>query len=123
MSDTAKDATAVDQEARPAPKFDRWINEIPNVESGDKVRVETDGSWAPDRTLTVEEVNVEAAPDGLLETQYQDEACVLSGYGTEYELFVTGTPHWLAVDIRSPSMDHGQRVSNIEVLERVNDDE
>jgi len=108
-------ATATQQEERPAPKFDRWINEIPDVEPGDKVRVETDGDYAPDRTLTVEEVGVDCAPSGLMERQWDDEACLLSGYGTEYEMFVTGTKHWLAVDIRCPSMDHGERVSNIEV--------
>ena len=104
---------------RPPAKFDRWINAIPDLDEGDRVHVKTDAGYAPDRNLTVSKVGVEATPSAMLATRFDDDpGYLLEGYGTEYKLFAVGTEHWAAVEIASPSMDTGQEVSGIELLEK-----
>lgn len=103
-------------------QFDE-INTIPELNVGDTVRVETVHDYAPDRTLTVEEVGTEAQSGDILAFRGEDDGYVLSGYGTEYHLITVGTRHWQRVDIVFQSDPTGQSVSNIEVLERAEDTE
>jgi hypothetical protein len=98
-------------------QFDE-INTIPDLNVGDTVRVETAANYAPDRTLTVEEIGTEAQSGDILAFRGDDDGYVLSGYGTEYHLITTGTPHWQRVDIVFQSCPTGQSVSNIEILDR-----
>jgi len=66
------------------PAKDGSINQIPDLSVDDRVRVETSGNYAPDRTLTVESIGSDKQSGGLLETRGEDPGYVLSGYGTEY---------------------------------------
>jgi len=105
------------------PAKEDSINQIPELSVGDRVYVETSGSYAPDRTLTVESIGSDKQSGGLLETRGEDPGYILSGYGTEYHLITTGTPYWRAVDIVYPSQPVGERVSSVEVIEEGNDAE
>lgn len=113
--------TPDDDELPPAKKGS--INQILELSVGDRVHVETSGSYAPDRTLTVESIGSDKHPGGLLETRGEDPGYVLSGYGTKYHLITTGTPYWRAVDIVFPSQPVGQRVASVEVVEEADHDE
>jgi len=54
------------------PAKDRSINQIPDLSVDDRVRVETSGNYAPDRTLTVESIGSDKQSGGLLETRGED---------------------------------------------------
>jgi len=86
-------------------------------EEGDRVLVETKWDYAPDRTITVVEERSDINAPGIVSFRGDDDGYVLEGYGTEYHLITSGTPHWRRVDIVFDSQPEGQIVSNIEVLE------
>jgi len=103
------------QDDRPAKTG--CIGEIPDLQVGDKIRVDSGGVYRSDKTLTVSEIGTDAPPTGILERRC-DGGYVLEGYGTEYHLYVTGTPNWKAVNLTWPSHDTADRVNEIEVIER-----
>lgn len=98
------------------------INRIPELNEGDRVLVETRGNYAPDRRLTVESEGTEASSTSILAFRQDNGGYVLSGYGTEYHLIVTGNEHWRRVDIVFDSSPDGQMVSNIDIVERAADE-
>ena len=100
----------------PPPKVEGAINQIPDLDVGDKVRVETCYDYAPDRTLTVVEEGTDVNSACIFNNP-DSSGYVLEGYGTEYHLTTAGNQHWRRVDIVFKSRPEGQTVSNIEVIE------
>jgi len=103
------------------PVRDGEINQIPDLNEGDTVLVETKADYAPDRKLTVTETESDAKSQSIVAFRGDGDGYVLEGYGTEYHLITTGTPHWQRVDIVFASYPEGQIVSNIDVLNRSQD--
>ncbi len=103
-------------ESIPPARDEDEMNQIPDLDVGDKVHVETKWDYAPDRTLTVSEVDTDVNAQSIVATR-GDDGYVLEGYGTEYHLVTTGTLHWQRVDIVFQSKPEGQIVSNIEIIE------
>jgi len=101
----------------PPARNEDEMNQIPALEVGDTVRVETRGDYAPDRTLTVTEEGTDVNARCLWNNP-DNEGYVLEGYGTEYHLTTSGTRHWRRVDIVFKSRPEGQIVSNIEIIDR-----
>jgi len=110
--------TESDKSDQIPPAREGEINQIPSLDVGDIILVETGFDYAPDRKLTVSEVGTSAQGGDIVSTRGDDDGYVLRGYGTEYHLITTGTRHWRRVDIVFDSRPEGQIVSNIEVLHR-----
>jgi len=101
----------------PPPKNDGDVNTILDLSVGDRVLIETRANYAPDRILIVTETESDAKSSDILAFRGDDDGYILEGYGTEYHLITTGTPHWQRVDIVFKTHPTGQTVSNIEVLD------
>jgi hypothetical protein len=87
------------------PPRDGEINTIPDVESGDKIRVQSVYNSDPNRNLTVSEVP-------------REDTVILEGYGTEYVLSADDGINFRRVYLQWQSRPEGVPIANVEVRER-----
>lgn len=126
MTDNTNDTNGTEEEIPPPREGE--INQIPDVDPGDRIEVKTTFRSDPDRVLTVETVDPDE--DDILGIQPRalgysrlSESCIASGYGTRYQLTVVDSliASWRRVLLVWPSSD-GVPVESIEIVEE-NDDQ
>jgi len=101
--------TTQQSDDRPPAKEPDGINQLPELEEGDTVRVESVFNTHSTKTLTVEDVESSE--------RYASPLYTLSGYGTEYEMALVEsiTGSWL--DARMSWPTDRTRIANVEVLD------
>lgn len=98
-------------------RHNRILNEVPELDEGDKVKIQmlTDGASSKDeRTLTVAE---KVGGDGVSTFRGRErDAYVLTGYGAEYRLGVVTRVGEDRVELSWKSRPCGRWVKSIEVV-------
>lgn len=107
-------------EQKSKSRHERVLNELPELEEGDKVSVtmSPDAPWSNDqRTLTVEKPSKQKTSDGV--NGVTSAGYILSGYGTQYRLSVVEslTGAYERVNLSWKSRPSGRWVKSIEVLD------